>query len=102
MHKPSPFDGNTCRALCASTSPLGCARMASGATETGTGAIAAEPSGCFIEASIGAYQGRFRFDCVKGLVCRESADGTETCQPAAGVGDQLIYTSPAESVLCAP
>jgi hypothetical protein len=70
--------------------------------QTGTGMISEDTSGCFVDASIEAYQARFHYDCVKGLVCVVATDGTETCQTATGDGNTMYFKTPSEQVLCLP
>lgn len=64
--------------------------------------VSEETSGCFVDATIETYQARFRYDCVKGLVCLVAADGSETCETATGDGNNMYFKTASEQVLCLP
>jgi hypothetical protein len=97
---PSPFDGAQCRAFCGGAGPVACARVVGADTATGTGLITSDADGCFVQATLPSYSARFHFDCVKGTVCLVNADATESCEPAAGGGAFMVYSSGTTQVLC--
>jgi len=99
---PAPFNAMKCRSFCASPGALTCGRVAGSVMQAGSGTASADGSGCLVNATIESFSAQLRFDCVKGEVCLQANDGSETCQPAAGGGGQMLYTTPSESVLCLP
>lgn len=97
---PSPFDGAQCRSFCGGTGPVACARVVGSDTAAGTGLISSDADGCFVQATVPSYSARFHFDCSKGVVCLVNEDASESCQPAAGGGAFMVYSSGTTQVLC--